>query len=349
MGGFAKWEGGSLQNFYESVRFRHPPPILTLKIEMNSSVNIQIGNFNEVLKYDGCYLNDHCLFVHAGLFHFFGIIGPKGKGCYDAGSEISFAHATSSDLINWNAHSEVLRVDGSRPDSAHIFAPHVIERNGLFYMFYTGVDQQRRQRICLATSKDLFAWERDFRNPLIVPSLFWAKWPGYGQPEDAVGNCRDTHVMRLIDGRYVMYWVAELNDRFGKDQSCIVASISEDLFHWQEIGPIFSMRIWAHPPTAAVESPCVIEKDGKFWLFFKHGWCTHFVQGESPFDFDGRQALPLGFSHASEIFFWENRWLISHCSADPNDFEYRKSNRTRGLFFSELDWPQGGSPRFKVK
>jgi hypothetical protein len=153
--------------------------------------------------------------------------------------------------------------------------------------------------------------------------------------------------MRLADGRYAAYWAAELNGRFGKELSCIAASVSDDLLHWQEVGPLFAMRLWASPPTAAAESPCMVEKDGKFWLFFKHGWRTHYVQGSSPFDFEGRQALPLGFAHAAEVFTWQGRWYITHCSGDSQDFEYRKTNRSRGLFIAELDWPEGGHPRFK--
>jgi len=308
---------------------------------------IEIGAFKESLRIEGRYLNDHCLFPHGETFHLFGITGPIGKGCYDAGSESSFLHATSENLENWSVHQDVLSVDGTGPDSEHVFAPHVIEKDGEFFMLYTGVDAKRRQRICLARSKDLFAWSRSPYSPVIVPSLFWSKWPRHGQPEDGVGNCRDPHVARLSDGRFAAYWAGELNDRFGKGLSCVCASVSDDLIHWQEIGPIFAIKLWQSPPTAAAESPCVVEKDGKFWLFFKHGWCTHYVQGDGPFDFEGRQALPLGFAHAAEIFNWRGEWLISHCSGEPDDFEYRTSNRRKGLFIAKLEWPDGGSPAFR--
>lgn len=308
---------------------------------------VEIGTFREVISIPGRYLNDHCLLHHDGLWHFFGIVGPVGKGCYEAGSECSFAHATSADLIDWTIHPDVLQVDGTGPDSNQVFAPHVVAHDGRFWMFYAGVDAKRRQRICLATSDDLFSWTRLPANPVVVPSLFWASWPGHDAPENDVGDCRDNHVMQLDDGRWVMYWVAELNDRFGAEEGAIAASVSDDLVHWQEIGPLFSMRHWHEPPTRMTESPCVVRKDGHWWLFFKHGWWTYVVRGDSPFDFRGRTPVRLGFAHAAEVFEWNGRWHITHCSGDPADYRYGKSNRKHGLFLGDLDWPDGEFPSLK--
>src|SRR5262245_185272 len=140
----------------------------------STQVKILTGRFDEVHRSHARYFNDHCLIRHDDVWHFFGIVGPIGRSCYDEGSEVSFAHATSRDLLQWQECPDVLTVTGSGPDSHHVFAPHVLFKDGLFHMFYTGVDGKRRQRICLATSIDLFSWQRSDANPLIVPSLFWA-------------------------------------------------------------------------------------------------------------------------------------------------------------------------------
>jgi len=67
---------------------------------------VQLGAFTEVLNIPGKYLNDHC-FIHGhGQWHFFGIVGPVGKGCHSPGSEVSFAHATSEDLVAWKVHKD---------------------------------------------------------------------------------------------------------------------------------------------------------------------------------------------------------------------------------------------------
>ena len=33
----------------------------------------------------------------------------------------------------------------------------------------------------------------------------------------------------------------------------------------------------------------------------------------------------MDFCHASEVFHWAGVWWITHCSADSEDFRYRKS------------------------
>ena len=39
------------------------------------------------------------------------------------------------------------------------------------------------------------------------------------------------------------------------------------------------------------------------------------------------------------------RQLFEVCSGAPDDYMYRESNRTRGLFIGHLDWPAGEYPR----
>ena len=312
--------------------------------------DVRLGAFEEVLTLPGRYLNDHCLIRHNGQWHFFGILGVVGPIGGAPGSEVSFAHATSRDLEEWDLQPEVLERTGVWPETDHVYAPYVIEHDRRFYMLYTAADEMRTQRICLATSNDLFQWERYAGNPVIVPSTFWSKWPGFGleTPDGGTfGACRDPHIIKLDDGRFLAYWVSRLQEKLGRDLTCVAASISHDLVHWQEIGPVFSIKAWPldEAPTLEAESPCVVFKDGKYWLFFKHGWWTHYVVSDSPFDFNGYEPIRLGFSHASEVFHWDGQWWITHCSADPDDFRYRKSNRTRGLFLGKLDWPDGGHPK----
>ncbi len=304
---------------------------------------VELGAFEEVFSIPQHYLNDHCFVRHDALWHFFGIIGPVGKSCFDAGSEIAFAHAVSPDLRHWERRADVLGITGLWPETSHVYAPNIMEHAGRFYMLYTAVDETCSQRLCLATSTDLDQWERYAGNPVIVPSLAWARWPN--AQDDHWGACRDPHILRLEDGRFAAYWVAEVREPAGNEVTCIAASISDDLVHWQEIGPIFSMRAWDEPPTRAVESPCVVPKDGKYWLFFKHGWWTHVACSANPLDFRDAAPARLGFCHAAEVFPWEGAWWISHCSADPADYMYRQSNRTRGLFLGHLDWPAGEYPR----
>lgn len=316
--------------------------------------NVLIGHFEEALSIPGRYLNDHCLIRKGDGWHFFGIVGPTVSSSINektsfALSDLSFAHATSSDLKEWTLHPDVIQCLHVWPEVSHVFAPFVIEHEGLFYMLYAVSDQETTQRICLATSKDLFEWQRYGGNPVIVPSLFWSKWPGFGltsRDEGTYGGCRDPYIIRLDDGRFVGYWASRLQEKLGRNLVCIAASISNDLIHWQEVGPVCSVKAWHQQLTLEAESPCVVFKDGAYWLFFKNGWWTHVVHSDSPFDFFGYHPVRLGYSHASKVFFWRKTWWITHCKTDPDDFSQGRSDRLRGLYLGKLDWPQGGFPSF---
>ncbi len=316
---------------------------------------VSTGQFEEVLSLPGRYLNDHCLIRSGNDWHLFGIVGqiPGGPEDQHSGirSETSFAHASSSDLRKWNVHADVMGISGKWPEVKHVFAPYVIEKDRVYYMLYAASDEQTAQRICLATSTDLFKWDRYLGNPVIVPSVFWSRWPGFGldaPDEGSFGGCRDPHIIRLDDGRFVAYWVSRMQEKFGRDLTCVAASISHDLIHWQEIGPVFSLRAWHQPLTREVESPCVVRKDGRYWLFFKHGWWTHCVASDSPFDFHGYEPIRLGYSHAAEVFEWDGRWWITHCKTDPEDYLCSRSDRSRGLFLGTLHWPDGRCPEFET-
>ena len=217
--------------------------------------DVELGAFSEVLSIPGRYLNDHCLIRHADLWHMFGITGSVDD---PTRRETSFAHATSPDLQRWEIQSNPLQATGAWPEDMGIIAPYVIEHQGRFFMYYSGVDQWTIQRLCLATSHDLYTWDRYPGNPIIVPSLSWSRWPGYGLPTPVelgvsapemggpgrrnfsrqfggtYGGCRDPHVLQLDDGTFAIYWVSRLQEKLGHNRVCVAASISPDLIHWQE-------------------------------------------------------------------------------------------------------------------
>ena len=313
---------------------------------------VQLGTFQEILTYPGRYLNDHCLIHHDHQWHFFGIIAdalPPDQLGRPARHEIALAHATADHLTGpWQHQPEVLERSGTWPEITAVVAPYVIAHHNTFYLFYTALDQQTTQRICLATSPDLFHWTRNPANPIIVPSLSWSRWPDFGldQPDQgSFGGCRDPHVIQLPDGRFVAYWSSRLQPHLGPNLVCIAASISADLTRWQEVGPVLTIPAWHCPLTMEAESSCVIYKDQRYWLFFKHGWWTNYVASDTPFNFPADQVARLGYSHAAEIFRHQNQWYITHCKTNPDDYPQAHSDCSRGLFLGRLHWPAGACPQ----
>ena len=109
------------------------------------------------------------------LFYNVGAAAPK-QDWQMSGNEKEFGHATTTDLANWKSHPRILRVIPGTWEGEVVSAPSILKQGGLYYMFYTGFDDIRRgyQSIGLATSKDLFKWERYPENPVnIAPD--WAK------------------------------------------------------------------------------------------------------------------------------------------------------------------------------
>ncbi len=313
--------------------------------------DVQLGTFEEVLVDPGRYYNDHCLIRAGDTWHFFGIVGNTGPGVpIDPANEISIAHAMSPDLRDWEIHPDILHATGIWPEEDMVFAPNVIEHDETFYMLYAATDARRIQRLCLATSTDLFEWEKYDGNPVIVPSIYWSEWPGFAvhepDPHRSFGGCRDAHILKLDDGSFAAYWVSRLReDKFGEGMVGVAASVSHDLVHWQEFGPIYARHEFVQPLTLEVESPCVVRKDGRYWLFFKHAWWTWYIAADTPFDFWGKEAKRLGYAHAAEVFEWQGEWWISHCNSDPHDYERCNTAIGRGFFLGKLDWPQGEEPR----
>lgn len=286
------------------------------------------------------YVNDHSILRDsADVFHLFHIVGPAGKGCYDADSEVSFGHATSSDLLTWKREPDVLTID---PDSTyephHIFAPFVCEKDGAFYLFYSGINQERKmESVCLATSPDLYTWTKHPHNPIFRPSRHWAEYaPGSG----VWACCRDAHILKHPRHGYILYFVTWMKGTRA-NLVALGAAISDNLVSWQDVGPVMIREMaWEHS-TTSMESPCVVEHEGLFYLFYKHRDETRLAVSEDPLNFTDKQDRWFGISHASEVFEAEGRWYISSCSRDLLDVRHERTDRTRGMYLACVDWKDG--------
>ncbi len=283
------------------------------------------------------YVNDHCVTPGPdGGFHLFHITGPAGKGCYDAGSEVTFGHAGSRDLQTWEAHPDVLEVDPATSfEPHHLFAPYVCAGPGGYSLFYAGINQEQcRESMCLARSGDLFEWEKHPFNPVFRPSLSWAQYePGSG----IWACCRDPHVLPHPKHGYILYYVTWVKG-MRAHLVALGAAVSENLVSWQDAGPVMIREMaWEHS-TTSMESPCVVERNGLYYLFYKHRDETRLAISDDPLRFSDKQDRWFSIAHAAEVFPARDRWYISHCSRDPLDLRHERSDRTRGLSLACIEW-----------
>ena len=112
---------------------------------------------------------DHCLIEKDGWTHLFYI---RGKACthWPEWPTRNFGHAVSTDLVHWIVEQPVLQSPDIGWDNYQVWAPHIIEHNDIYWMFYTGVSSNPViQNIGLATSTNLYDWTRVGTTPILTP------------------------------------------------------------------------------------------------------------------------------------------------------------------------------------
>lgn len=277
----------------------------------------------------GGYTVDHAIIKKGDLWHLIYIRGIAATNWPEYPLS-NFGHAVSHDLVNWVTEKPVLETIEEGFDSYQVWAPHIIKHQDKYWIFYTGVTDSATQAICLATSDDLYHWERHKANPLFN-SLPWGYWD-----ESHWSDCRDPMILKEGDTFYCYYTGARMVPDTDTHEYCLGISSSKDLIHWKDEG----FRRLVHTLETPPESPFVVKKNGEFYLFYtnyKHG----IVYIKSPDPLHGweenpedPQSIIEGVS-ATEIIQENGKWyitLISHMNNGLHFFEIK-----------ELIWNEDGS------
>jgi hypothetical protein len=205
------------------------------------------------------YVKDYTVIYDNGLFHAIGLVGRADQN-QDWGEEAlqnekQFFHVTSPDLVNWTQHEDVLHCPKSGYDDRGVWAPYVFKHDDKYWMFYTGTQKGVVQRLCAATSPDLFNWTRRLENPLMsADRTDWARradgsWTDFRDP--MVFHDEPNH-------RWIAYNVAMTNET--PMQGAVAASISTDLVHWKDAGPVLKTG------SGIPESPFLWKMGGRHYL-----------------------------------------------------------------------------------
>ena len=240
------------------------------------------------------YINDHTIIRGAdGLWHLFGITHAEPA---DPFNEIELAHATATDLHGpWTKHPSVLTVDPEYGET-HLWAPHVIEVDGLYYMFYAGGGEDRTAaNMCLATSTDLFDWTREPSGPLFKD--------GY--------DARDPMVIRIGD-EWVMYYAATSSPDGGN--YVVAYRTSTDLIHWGE-RKIAYTDPESGTEAGPTESPFVVQHNDTWYLFIgpRPDYVgTDVFASHDPFAFRIEDKVGHIDSHAAEVVEHDGQRWITH-------------------------------------
>jgi len=242
----------------------------------------------------------------------------------------TLGHATTPDLIHWTFHPDVIPVVPNTWEESFVWAPHIVESAGLYFMYYTGVNRFYAQAIGLAISSDLYEWNKVPTNPVYVPSTSWASWSS-----GAWSNCRDPYVF-FDQGTWYMTTTAWTNTSKG----AISLASSSDLVNWTDQGPLL-----VHPGPQAwhvLESSNVHYQNGKYHLFLTEqdiGGSSYLSAPSltGPWNYTARQPFDAG--HATEVFLHNGEWMLSRHTT----FTFGGLPRYT-IKYDKLDWNTVGKP-----
>ena len=249
----------------------------------------------------GFYLKDFCLHEVDGTWHLYHIAGTPGVSCCLPGNEVFFGHATTRDFVTWETHEPCFFIDIRGWDHGHVFAPYLISHAGKHWMFYTGVATDNTQRIGVATSTDLFRWERTSDRPVIRPEEYgWAFCPTTGG-----AACRDAHVIEH-EGLFQLYYTAVKKDGNG----CVARASSTDLINWRDEGIVYGFNAWNQCESSNVQRL----DDGRWRLFFggHHAWS--YVDSDNPLRWPDVAPIKIrdDITGMEVIRRHGDRWLVAY-------------------------------------
>jgi hypothetical protein len=258
---------------------------------------------------------DSALIKKDGLYHIFFIRNDVSLP-YDQ-TERDLGHAVSKDLWIWTQLPGVVPVRDASWDQSHIWAPSIVEQDGVYYLFYTGVrdvpgNYAMFQQTGLATSTDLMTW-----NQLEAPIYSCADVPwSWCDSTDANTGFRDPFVMPdpAAPGHWLMYTSTFPESDHG-GMVLDVARSSGDLTQWSDVGPLWiTHRSYSASPL--IESGHLFEHAGLWYVFYTTNASQpiSFSTGPDPvgapetWTYRGRLGTMLGINTAS--------WYASEHLAD---------------------------------
>ena len=230
-------------------------------------------------------------------YHVFFLKAPTQLGDPDLRhTNARIGHAVSDDLHDWELLPDALEPGSAGAwDSQATWTGNVLEHEGHWYLFYSGIGQEHGQliqAIGMAHSSDLITWERASDEPLVTPDPRWYETLDLDVWIEE--TCRDPWVFRDPDGDgFWMYHTARANHGDPDARGVIGVAWSADLVTWEPRPPLTEPGHFGH-----LEVPQLVEIGGRHYLFFSvYEWAhsaarqqrgqavcgTHYLLGDGPF------------------------------------------------------------------
>jgi hypothetical protein len=266
------------------------------------------GSF--MLPPSGYRAKDFAMVRHEGLYHLFYI--RRNVSAHPDSTERDFGHAISWDLLNWTQVDPVVPIRPDKWDNRHVWAPSIVESDGIFYMFYTGVTYEPNvtagyQRIGVATSTDLFTWNRGDEPLLSCEDTPWA----FCNEASGSTSFRDAYVMRhpQIPGEWLHYVSTSLA---ADSSSMVIGSMGapDPLGPWSDLGPLMVTNV-ATTSSKTAESMHLFDHDGLWHMIWTSNRPQPLVWATSPDPFAPSPAWTYRGMLGTMLGFDTTPWFAS--------------------------------------
>jgi len=174
---------------------------------------------------------------------------------YVTTGELNIDAFSSADLVTWEHHRHVIDMAGFPWVHKCVWAPTIIEKDGLYYLIFASNNIQSDGEIGGLEVSVSDSPGGPFRALLKEPLV--GKFVNGAQPID-------THLFKDDDGKIYLY--------FGGWDHCNVAMMSPDMTGLVpfEDGEVFKEVT----PERYVEAPCMLKKDGLYYFMWSTGFWT---------------------------------------------------------------------------
>lgn len=202
------------------------------------------------------YVGDCMPFFHEGLFHLYYLWDENHHQAKGGLGGHQWAHASSTDLVNWEYHP--MAIPCTEDWEGSICTGATFYHDGVFYGFYATRMPDRNEHLSLAVSNDGIKFEKTLPNPFASPVA------GY-LPK----NYRDPFVFQdETNGDFHMLVTASIeNYPLYRRGGCLLRLVSKDLRNWEVTEPFIipgGMPGWPSVP----ECPDYFKWNGWYYLIF---------------------------------------------------------------------------------
>ena len=185
------------------------------------------------------WLWDSWYCLDGDTYHAFHLTAPKSLVNPDFRHHNSrVGHSFSKDLVTWEALPDaLLPAQANRFDNKAIWTGSILKHDGLWHMFYTGIDKRTGgaiQRIGHAVSTDLVRWDRVSTEPILEADSRWYSTMSSGEPDEPF---RDPWVFKREDTWHMLV-TARSNVGEPRTRGVIGHATSTDMLKWTVQPPL---------------------------------------------------------------------------------------------------------------